>query len=94
MGERLAKAEKINFRVDAETKEFVKRAAKLSGLDLSAYMISKAKEAAIQDIIRHDQANRILLNDAEFSQVKAITTSPAKVTPKLQAALKKHLKKQ
>lgn len=93
MGHRLNKEEKINFRVDSETKEFVKRAAKLSGLDLSAYMISKSKEAAMQDIIRHDQANRILLSDADFSQAKAIAESPAKITPKLKAAMKKHLKK-
>jgi uncharacterized protein (DUF1778 family) len=93
MGHRLVKEETINFRVDSETKEFVKKAAKLSGLALSAYMISKSKEAAMQDIIRHDQANRILLSDSDFTQAKTISESPAKITPKLQAAMKKHLKK-
>lgn len=93
MGQRLTKEEKINFRVDSETKEFVKRAAKLCGLDLSAYMISKSKEAAMQDIIRHDQANRILLSDTDFAQAKAITESSANITPQLKTAMKKHLKK-
>jgi uncharacterized protein (DUF1778 family) len=93
MGQRLMKEEKINFRVDADTKEVVKRAAKLSGLDLSAYMISKSKEAAVQDIIRHDQANRIMLSSSDFSQAKTLTESPAKITPKLKAAMKKHLSK-
>ena len=93
MGHRLAKEETINFRVDLETKEFVKKAAKLSGLDLSAYIISKSKEAAMQDIIRHEQVNRILLSETDFARAKSITESPAKITPKLKAAMKKHLTK-
>ena len=93
MGHRLIKDENIPCRTDAETKEVIKRAAKLSGLDVSAYVISKSKEAAVLDIIRHDQANRILLSDSDFAQAKAVTESPAKITPQLKAAMKKHLKK-
>lgn len=86
------KSEIINSRVDEETKEFLKRAAKLAGLDLSAYVISRAKEAAAQDIIRFEQANRILLNEEDFNFAKSIAEAPANVTPKLQSALKKHNK--
>ena len=89
---RMMKNEIINSRVDEETKEFLKRAAQLAGLDLSSYVISRAKEAAAQDIIRYEQANRILLNEEDFNFVKSVADAPAKVTPKLKSAMKKHLK--
>ena len=88
----IMKSEIINSRVDEETKEFLKRAAQLAGLDLSSYVISRAKEAAAQDIIRFEQANRILLSDEDFSFVKSVADAPANMTPKLKAAIKKHLK--
>lgn len=90
MGQRLSKDEVINFRVDAETKEVMKKAAKISGLDLSAYIISKAKEAATEDIIRHNQVNKILLADEDFKTVESIVSKPATATTKLRSALKKH----
>ena len=93
MADRLLKEEVINFRVDAETKEVMRKAANLSGLDLSAYIISRSKEAAIEDIIRHGQANRILLNEADFMAAKAVVDSPAQITPKLKSAMEKHFPK-
>lgn len=90
MGQRLSKDEVINFRVDSETKEVMKKAAKISGLDLSAYIISKAKEAATEDIIRHSQVNKILLADKDFEAVESVVSKPATATTKLRAALKKH----
>jgi uncharacterized protein (DUF1778 family) len=90
MGQRLSKDEVINFRVDSETKEVMKKAAKISGLDLSAYIISKAKEAATEDIIRHSQVNKILLADEDFETVEAVVAKPATTTSKLRSALKKH----
>ena len=90
MGQRLSKDEVINFRVDAETKEVMKKAAKISGLDLSAYIISKAKEAATEDIIRYNQVNKILLADEDFKTVEAVVSKPATATAKLRAAMKKH----
>ncbi|MBL7554633.1 MAG: DUF1778 domain-containing protein [Bdellovibrionaceae bacterium] len=90
MGQRLSKAEVINFRVDSETKEVMKKAAKISGLDLSAYIISKAKEAATEDIIRHSQVNKILLADEDFETVESVISKPATATAKLRTALKKH----
>lgn len=89
----LKKSETIPCRTDADTKAVLRKAAKLSGLDVSAYVISKSKDAAISDIIRHEQVNRILFNDADFAQAKAIIESPAKATSQLKAAMKKHLKK-
>ena len=88
----MMKNEIINSRVDEETKEFLKRAAKLAGLDLSSYVISRAKEAAAQDIIRFEQANRILLKEEDFNFAKSVAEAPANVTPKLKSAKKKHLK--
>lgn len=93
MGQRLSKNEVINFRVDSETKEVMKKAAKLSGLDLSAYIISKAKEAATEDIIRHDQVNKILLADEDFNFVESVVSKPATATAKLRSAMKKHGRK-
>jgi uncharacterized protein (DUF1778 family) len=86
------KSEVINSRVDAETKEFLREAADLAGLDLSSYVISKAKEAAAQDIIKFSEANRILLGEKDFNFVKSVADAPANVTPKLKSAIKKHLK--
>ena len=90
MGQRLSKAEVINFRVDSETKEVMKKAAKISGLDLSAYIISKAKEAATADIIRYSQVNKILLAKEDFDAAESIILKPATATAKLRSALKKH----
>ncbi len=90
MGQRLSKDEVINFRVDSETKDVMKKAAKLSGLDLSAYIISKAKEAATADIIRHDKVNKILLTDKDFQFVEKIVSKPASASAKLRSAMKKH----
>jgi uncharacterized protein (DUF1778 family) len=93
MEARLSKDEVINTRVDKETKDFLKRAATLAGLDLSSYIIAKAKEAAANDIIKYDQANRILLSDEQFDFAQSVVDRPAKVTPKLSEALKRHRKK-
>lgn len=90
MAQGLSKNEVINFRVDSETKEIMKRAANLSGLDLSAYIISKAKEAATEDIIRHAQVNKILLADEDFKFVESVVSKSSTATGKLRSAMKKH----
>ena len=87
---RLSRDEVINTRVDKETKDFLKRAASLAGLDLSAYIIAKAKEAAANDIIKYDHANKILLTDEQFDFVQNVVSKPGKITPKLKEALKRH----
>ncbi len=93
MEQRLNKDEVINTRVDKETKDFLKRAAQLAGLDLSAYIIAKAKEAAADDIIKYDQANKILLSEDQFEFAQSVVDAPAKVTPKLKEALIRHRRK-
>jgi uncharacterized protein (DUF1778 family) len=93
MEQRLSKDEVINTRVDKETKDFLKRAASLAGLDLSAYIIAKAKEAAADDIIKYDQANKILLSDDQFNFAQSVIETPAKVNSKLTEAFKRHRKK-
>ncbi len=90
MGQRVSKDEVINFRVDSETKEVMKKAAKLSGLDLSAYIISKAKEAATEDIIRHHQLSKILLADKDFDFVESTVSKPTTATAKLRSAIRKN----
>lgn len=90
MGQRLAKDDVINFRVDSETKDVLKKAAQISGLDLSAYIISKAKEAATEDIIRHSQVSKILLSEVDFKMVQDAVSKPTTATAKLRSALKKH----
>lgn len=90
MGQRLAKDDVINFRVDSETKDVLKKAAQISGLDLSAYIISKAKEAATEDIIRHSQVSKILLSEVDFKMVQDTVSKPTTATAKLRSALKKH----
>jgi uncharacterized protein (DUF1778 family) len=93
MEQRLSKDEVINTRVDKETKDFLKRAASLAGLDLSAYIIAKAKEAAADDIIKYDQANKILLSDDQFNFAQSVIETPAKANSKLTEAFKRHRKK-
>jgi uncharacterized protein (DUF1778 family) len=93
MEQRLSKDEVINTRVDKETKDFLKRAASLAGLDLSAYIIAKAKEAAADDIIKYDQANKILLSDEQFNFAQSVVEDPTKVNSKLTEAFKRHRKK-
>lgn len=90
MGQRLAKDDVINFRVDSETKDVLKKAAQISGLDLSAYIISKAKAAATEDIIRHSQVSKILLSEVDFKMVQDTVSKPTTATAKLRSALKKH----
>jgi uncharacterized protein (DUF1778 family) len=89
---KLAKDEVINTRVDQETKEFLKKAAQLSGLDLSAYVISRVKAAAVEDILRYEEANRILFNKEDFAFAKEIADAPANINERLKKAMKKHIK--
>ena len=93
MEQRLSKDEVINTRVDKETKDFLKRAASLAGLDLSAYIIAKAKEAAADDIIKYDQANKILLSNDQFDFAQSVVEAPAKINSKLSEEFKRHRKK-
>jgi uncharacterized protein (DUF1778 family) len=50
--------ERMNFRVTAKDKELLRTAADLSGLDLSDFVLSKAKQAA--EMVIEDQRDFVL----------------------------------
>lgn len=78
----LTKNETLQLRVSSEQKELIERAAALTGLTISSYMLSRTLPAAEQDVVQHE---RIVLSDRDWLLfLNAVESSPAP-----NAALKK-----
>ncbi|NOX43434.1 MAG: DUF1778 domain-containing protein [Gammaproteobacteria bacterium] len=79
--------ERVDLRVDAESKDLFLRAAEISGSNLSAFFIESARERAYRLIEEHDRV--VLKNQARDIFLNALSNPP---TPNkaLQKAAKKH----
>lgn len=81
------KDERIDVRVSAEFKALFARAAALSGMSLSSFVLEAARTQAIRLIDEHE---RVLLNDEARDQFMALLASPPAPNKALRAAAKKH----
>lgn len=78
----LTKDETLQLRVSSEQKELIERAAALTGLSISSYMLSRTLPAAEQDVVQHE---RIVLSERDWTLFLSAVESP----PTPNAALKK-----
>ena len=81
------KDERIDVRVTAEFKALFSRAAALSGMSMSAFVLEAARTQAIKLI---DQHERVTLNDQARDQFMELLAHPPAPNKALQAAAKKH----
>lgn len=59
----LTKNEMLQLRVSSEQKELIERAAALTGLSISSYMLFRTLPAAEQDVVRHE---RLVLSERDW----------------------------
>ena len=79
--------ERIDFRINSDSKALFARAAKLSGTTLSSFVIEAARERAIRIIHEHE---RLLLNNEDRDiLMDALANLPAQ-NAALRAAAKKY----
>jgi uncharacterized protein (DUF1778 family) len=74
---------RMQFRTKARVKETIQRAAALSGVDDSAFMISAAYQSAMATIQAHEQTQ---LHADDMHAFFTALDSPAEPTPALKAA--------
>jgi uncharacterized protein (DUF1778 family) len=74
---------RMQFRTKARVKETIQRAAALSGVDDSAFMISAAYRSAMETIKAHEQTQ---LQAEDFHTFFTALDAPATPTAALQAA--------
>lgn len=67
--------ERIDCRVNSDSKSLFTRAAELCGVNLSAFMIESARERAIRLIEEHERL--VLNNEARDVFMDALTNPPA-----------------
>lgn len=78
----LTKDETLQLRVSAEQKDLIERAAALTGLSISSYMLSRTLPVAEQDVTQHE---RISLSQRDWELFLNAVENP----PRPNAALKK-----
>ena len=81
------KDERIDFRVTKEAKALIARAAEISGVNMSAFIVEAARERAIRLIEAHE---RLVLGDAARDLFMATLTNPPSPSEKLQQAAQKY----
>jgi len=72
---RKANNERIDCRVTSDSKSLFARAAKLSGSNLTSFVIEAARERAIRIIDEHERL--VLNNEARDVFMNALTNPPA-----------------
>jgi uncharacterized protein (DUF1778 family) len=85
--ENTKKDERIDVRVSAEFKALFSRAAALSGMSMSAFVLEAARTQAIKLI---DQHERVILNDQARDLFLDMLARPPAPNKALQAAANKH----
>jgi uncharacterized protein (DUF1778 family) len=78
---------RFNVRTRPHVKALIQRAAALSGVDDTAFIMNAAYDAAARTIERHE---RIVLTGADAAAVLAAIDNPPPPTEKLKAAMKRH----
>lgn len=74
---------RIELKTTPEVKELLLRAANLSGVNLTAFIISCAYEKAMEQ-----QQTNILLNKKDWANLKSILDNPPPATKELKELLK------
>ncbi len=83
--------ERIDCRVNSDSKSLFARAAELCGVNLTAFMIESARERAIRLIDEHERL--VLNNEARDVFMNALSNPPAPNAPLRAAAEKYAIKK-
>lgn len=80
--ERERRSALIQFRITPEDKDLITRAARESGIDVSAFITLHSKQAA-----QHALAQTLVrrLDDEQFSQLERMLDAPARALPDLAA---------
>ena len=84
------RSERVDLRVDEESKALFTRAAEISGASLSAFLVESARERAYRLLEEYDRV--VLKNQARDSFLNALSNPPAP-NEALQKAAKKHAAK-
>lgn len=88
---RQTKNERIDCRVNNESKELFARAAKISGLSITSFVIEAARERATRVLSEHE---RLVLNDTARDVFMNALANPPAPNAKLRAAAKKYANKE
>lgn len=79
--------ERMNFRTKPHIKEAIQQAAALSGVDDSVFTMSAAYASALATIAAHEHTTLEPVDHATFF---AALDTPAKATPELREAFRRH----
>ncbi len=81
------KVERVQFRIDHDTKQTIERAAALANSTVSAFAISSVLNAARQIIREHEQ---IVLSQRDWDVFHDALINPPKSTKHIQKAFRAH----
>ena len=79
--------ERIDCRVNSESKQLFARAAKIAGLSVTAFMVEAARERATRVITEHE---RLVLNDQARDVFMDALSNPPAPNARLRAAADKY----
>ncbi|MHC4955913.1 MAG: type II toxin-antitoxin system TacA family antitoxin [Planctomycetota bacterium] len=85
----MPKTERLELRLSPEHKSLVESAAALSGLSLSAFVVSEVLDRAYQITADH---NRTTLSRRDWDRFLEIMDEPAEPTPALRRAAQRYLR--
>jgi uncharacterized protein (DUF1778 family) len=85
MGEKRERAPRLEFRVDAETKKQVQKAAALERKSLTDFCLSTLIETTKATIAKHEA---VLLSDRDREVFFQVLMHPPKPNPRLRRALR------
>lgn len=80
------KQSRVDFRVSAEQKELLERAASLKGLSVSSYLLSNSIEAATKDIESHE---KLVLSDNDRDLFLSLMENPPEPNQALKSAMRR-----
>jgi uncharacterized protein (DUF1778 family) len=84
------KAERVHCRVTPQHKSILKKAAALTGQDLTSFITAATVERAIEVIEKHE---RIVLSEKDAEFFLATLENPPEPSDKLKAAAAEYIKK-
>lgn len=76
------KPARIELKTSPEVKELLERAATISGINLTAFIINNVRDKALAIV---ESEKTIQLNQQAWAQFEAILDNPRKATPALKA---------
>lgn len=81
------KSARLTIRTTSTTKDVIDRAAKLQGVDKSAFVVNAAYDRAREVISDHEQT---VMSEKGYEQFQAMLDRPAEPIPALVEAMKKY----